>query len=145
MDPTKLFDFIKIMFTDKTAYENVSNNDKRRHFFMLNRFWSIKYPETAQAFNHLKINQANAIDMWFRLSAQFNRVPGWFYTRTKKSKSNIAKKKLQYSKEAKDMYLQMNNIDSKTLAELEKYYPAELEKELKTIDSQIDFISIDKK
>ena len=56
LDETKLFDFVKIMFTKRDSYANVKESSKKRHHFMINRFMSIKFPANAQLFNFNGIN-----------------------------------------------------------------------------------------
>lgn len=41
LDETKLFDFVKIMFTKPAHYKKIKQHNKKRHHFMINRFMSI--------------------------------------------------------------------------------------------------------
>jgi hypothetical protein len=50
LDETKLFDFVKIMFTKPNEYRNIKNHAKKRHHFMINRFFAIKYPSNANMY-----------------------------------------------------------------------------------------------
>ena len=51
LDETKLFDFVKIMFTKRSQFENIKKHTKKRHHFMINRFFAIKYPANSNLFN----------------------------------------------------------------------------------------------
>lgn len=84
-----LFDFINEMISKPAAFKAVSNNERSKHFFMINRLCSIRYPIQAAYLNHLKINPAEAVTYWQSLlSSQYNRTPGWMYVKTKKEKEN---------------------------------------------------------
>lgn len=93
LDHTKLFDFIKILFTRPDLYKKLKSYEKAKHYFMVQRFMSINFPIQANAIQHLKVNPSEVMDYWHRaLTKMFNRVPGWMYTKTKKAK-NKAKNK----------------------------------------------------
>ena len=62
LDETKLFDFVKIMFTKKSDYNKIKQHSKKRHHFMINRFFAIKYPSNANAFNLNGIDGASVVD-----------------------------------------------------------------------------------
>ena len=94
-DPTKLFDFIDIMFTDKKAFDNLKPYEKARHFFMINRFMSIDQPVRANYMQHIKINPAEAINFWQMLMTRmYTRKPNWLYTSSKKKKEENKKKQV---------------------------------------------------
>ena len=88
LDETKLFDFVKIMFTKPAHYKKIKQHNKKRHHFMINRFMSIKYPANAMMFNINGISGGNVVDSWSMVAARFKSVPRWFYTKTKKAKKN---------------------------------------------------------
>jgi hypothetical protein len=97
MDTSKLFDFIKALFTRPDVYEKMKPYEKAKHFFMVNRFMSMKKPDTANALQHNKINTAEVMDFWQRLfDGKVTRVPQWMYTKTKAPKK---KAKNKYVKE----------------------------------------------
>jgi hypothetical protein len=65
LDETKLFDFIKIMFTKPNDYKKITNHNKKRHHFMINRFFAIQYPSNAQFFNKNGINPSEEAISFF--------------------------------------------------------------------------------
>ena len=82
-----LFPFINSFFTKNGEFQKTNLHERSRHFFMINRFCSIKYPVQASYFNHLRINPGQAVTFWQELlSRSYNRTPGWMYTKTKKDK-----------------------------------------------------------
>ena len=138
-DETKLFDFVKIMFTKKKQYAEIKNHNKKRHHFMINRFFAIKFPSNAQLFNINGINPIAVIDSWSLVASRFRGVPGWIYTRTKKTAKKQAVSKSQYipSEEAIRVFIDKNEIGKREFKELEKFAKEELYTKLQSIDRSI--------
>tara|TARA_B100000513_G_scaffold31764_1_gene12248 strand:- start:574 stop:999 length:426 start_codon:yes stop_codon:yes gene_type:complete len=136
LDETKLFDFIKIMFTNPKHYSKIKQLNKKRHHFMVNRFMSIKFPANAQLFNINGINGANVIDSWQKVTSRFNKVPFWIYTKTKSSKKNI-KDKYQPSEEALRLYMEKNEIGKREIEELKQFNKEQFYSDLKKLENQI--------
>jgi hypothetical protein len=137
LDETKLFDFVKIMFTNPATYKKIKQHNKKRHHFMINRFMSIKYPSNAQLFNVNGISGANVVDSWSMVAARFKSVPGWFYTKTKKAKKTVADK-YNPSERAVEIYMDKNEIGTREFGELLKFAKEDLYADLKKIEQQID-------
>lgn len=137
LDDTKLFDFVKIMFTKPREYEQIKQFNKKRHHFMINRFFSIKYPANAQLFNINGIDGAGVVDSWSMVAKQFKSVPGWFYTKTKKSEASKTKKEYIPTDKALEIYLQKYEIGRREIEELKIFAPKEFYAELEKIDEQI--------
>ena len=137
LDETKLFDFVKIMFTKPTHYKKIKQHNKKRHHFMINRFMSIKYPSNAQMFNINGINGGNVVDSWSMVASRFKSVPRWFYTKTKKAKKNVADK-YNPSDRAVELYMNKNEIGNREFDELKLFVKDQLYADLKKIEEQID-------
>jgi hypothetical protein len=136
LDETKLFDFVKIMFTKPKDYKELKQQTKKRHHFMINRFFSIKFPANAQLFNKNGINGAAVVDSWSLVAQRFTSVPTWFYTKTKKIETT---KKDEYipSEEVVSLFLQKNEIGKREFNELKKFAREELYTELKKLETAI--------
>jgi hypothetical protein len=136
LDETKLFDFIKLIFTKHDQYRSVKNHNKKRHQFMINRFFAIKFPANANALNLNGINPVAVVDGWAAVASRFRSVPGWIYTKTKKS-TKAAKSKNEYipSDEAIKFFLEKNEIGKREFKELELFAKEELHAQLKSIES----------
>ena len=138
LDETKLFDFVKIMFTKQKDYHNVKNHNKKRHHFMINRFFAIKFPANAQLFNVNGINPIAVIDSWAMVATRFKGVPGWVYTKTKKpSKAKSDKSKYIPSDEAVKVFIDKNEIGMREFKELEKFAQTELYTALQSIEKSM--------
>lgn len=138
LDETKLFDFVKLIFTKSSQYKTVKNHNKKRHQFMLNRFFAIKFPTNAQALNINGINPVAVVDSWAMVASRFNGVPGWIYTKTKKAKTTTSNKK-QYipSDEAVKFFIEKNEIGKREYGELEKFAKDELHQQLQLIEKSM--------
>jgi hypothetical protein len=141
LDETKLFDFVKIMFTKKSQFENIKNHTKKRHHFMINRFFAIKYPANANQFNINGISGGNVVGSWGLVAQRFNSVPAWWYTKTKKS--TVTKKADKYipSELAVDLFLKKNEIGMREFNELKTFAKEDLYSDLQKIETQINVYS----
>ncbi len=138
LDETKLFDFIKILFTKPNDYKKISVHNKKRHHFMINRFFAIKYPANAQLFNKNGINPIAVIDSWSLVAARFKCVPGWIYTKTNKSKPEISSKSKYIPSETTiNFFMEKNEIGQREFKELEKFAKEELYSNLKRIEDSM--------
>lgn len=138
LDETKLFDFIKIMFTRPGDYDKITNHNKKRHHFMINRFFAIQYPANASLFNLNGINPNAVIDSWSLVARRFSRVPAWIYTKTKKSETS-KKEKSKYipSDKAISFFMEKNEIGKREFKELEAFAKEELYSSLKQIEDSM--------
>ena len=87
----KLFDYIKVLFGRDQQWNKLKGYDKSKNSFMTNRFMSIKFPIQANMFNTLKIDPVGQAESWRLISSKFNRVPGFIYTKVKKTPKQKAK------------------------------------------------------
>lgn len=88
----ELFETINSMFANPAAFEKISLHERGRHFFMVNRLFSIKFPVQAQYLNHTKIHPGNAVTYWSEtVGKMFSKTPGWMYVKTKKAREEKAK------------------------------------------------------
>ena len=143
LDDTKLFDFVKIMFTRPGDYKKIKQHTKKRLHFMINRFMSIKYPANAMMFNINGINGGNVVECWSVVASRFQSVPRWFYTKTKKAKKNTPDK-YNPSERAVAIYMDKNEIGNREFSELKEFAKEALFSDLKKIEEQIEVYAKDK-
>jgi len=138
LDDTKLFDFIKIMFERPKEWKLIKQHTKKRHTFMINRFFAIKFPDNANLFNLNGIEGANVIDSWYLVAQRFKGVPSWIYTKTKKSKKEtVTKEKYIPSDDAIRVYLERNQIGKREFKELQAFAPDQLNADLQMIENSM--------
>ena len=119
----ELFDYTKTLFSkNQKKWEEVPSRIKFKHYWMLNRFMSIKYPVQASHLSHFKINPEYASDFWHRMmSSLFSSPPGWMYAKTKKKDEK--EKKLEYpTKEMIIWYCNKNEMSRKDFENNVKFF-----------------------
>lgn len=133
----KLFDFIGVIFADNGEYEKLNNNDKSKHFFMTNRFFSISFPIQACSFSNTGMNPAVVCDCWRMIGKRYKRVPGWIYTKTKSS-TKKDKKIYVPSEEAIEHFLLINEIGIREYKDSMRFNSEKTLEILRSIDDQIE-------
>lgn len=129
----ELFNIIKVIFNNPKEWKEVSNLDKRKNFFMLNRFFSINYPLQANALQHMRINQVMVIEYWFKfLSSKFNRTPGWIFTKGVKKNKEEKEKKLTITNDEINEYCKLNKIDRKMVDDALIHFQNDMISEIKS-------------
>jgi hypothetical protein len=104
---------------------------------MINRFFAIKYPSNANAFNINGINGASVVDSWSMVAMRFKSVPTWFYTKTKKADKKEQDTYIP-SETAVQLYLEKNEIGNREYQEMLKFAKNDLFIDLKNIEQQIN-------
>ena len=89
---------------------------------MIQRFMAINWPSESQKMNRNGINGIGVIDTWQFITSRFKRVPGWIYTKTKKTKVQESLE-FKYSEELVEIYLKVNEISRRDFDLLTKIYP----------------------
>jgi len=133
-DYDKLFNFTKVFFGNNPKYNDVTNNQKKKHRFIIQRFMAIRYPATAELFNINRINPVAVINMWKIVASKFTKTPFWIYTKTKTTINK--KEKYVPSDETIAYYLKINKISRRDLSDGLKYNNEILE-DLKIIEKTI--------
>ena len=119
----ELFDFTKVLFGNPKEYAKLKTVEKGKHFFMLQRFFSIKFPATAQQLNRQRVGQ------------RFGRVPGWIYTKTKK----VASEKVwKPNPEVATIWMQRHGLGERDLQLAIKFNPEEMKKYFQKLEKQIE-------
>jgi hypothetical protein len=143
----ELFDFITALF-DKKEYAEISDNIKKKHFFMVQRMMSIKYPLEANNFNILNINHVSAVDFWHMvLTMTYSRKPNWLYTKSEKKNKNAIKDKIdKFKPDLINFWLRKKKIDERDFLFMKEVLSEDLYIELKrlekiTSDNNIDLKS----
>lgn len=136
----ELFDIIKTIFKSDSEWNKVSNSDKNRNYFMINRIMAIHFPIQADQFNRLKINPYPVVDWWHRtLSKSYNRVPTWIYTKTNKPKviKKVVNKTFEDFEEVEFFIRDKFSVSKRELMELREFFPVEYDNWLSSIRDQL--------
>jgi hypothetical protein len=133
----QLFDLVRVMFTNPKRYEELKNSDKAKNHFMIQRFMAINWPSESQKMNRNGINGIGVIDTWQFITSRFKRVPGWIYTKTKKTKAQESLE-FKYSEELVEIYLKVNEISRRDFDLLTKLHPQVMQEYFKKMKLQYE-------
>jgi len=107
-------DFItlgNIIFKNKDKYKFITDDDKERNFFILNRKFAYSDVKKAQFFNNKNIDKSSSLDIWFNIFSKSTNVPSWYWkTKLKKSTKSTSKFKKVEIEDIKDRY-ELNDSD----------------------------------
>ena len=140
-----LFDIVKKVFDKKdSSWDKVSQIDKSRNFFMINRIMSIIkiiliIYTTRNQFNHIKIAPPNVIDWWRNnLCTRYTKTPNWIFTKTKKKeKKEKEKVEVLEIEEVEKLIRDRFEISKRDIAQLKSFYPNRYNDWVKDISLQI--------
>lgn len=136
----ELFDFINIIFTDPVKFKEVTNGEKQKNYFMLNRRFAIQFPMQANVLQLLKINQIAVIDYWHNfLRKYYKTVPSWIYAKGIKKTKEIKEKSTSINNELIIMYSKTFELDSKSIKSALEFYPEQMIKELHDFSRYINY------
>ncbi len=131
----KLFDYVKVLFSSNEKWDNLKSYDKSKNAFMINRFMSIKFPIQANLFNKLRTDPVGAAESWRMVASKFKRVPGWIYTRVRKTKKE---KVWEPATEALNFYFKINENGEREYREALKFNKAEVKEAIIKIEKQFN-------
>ena len=134
----ELFDFIRRFYsTNKASWAEVSDEVKMKHSYMLIQFLSIKEAEiTMLVQNMLTPRIIDTMHMMFSKNND-GKVPGWMYTKTAKSPTDILNLK-KVDKSILSKIREKYQLDGKDLEFFVIYNPQPLEKIIKEEQLAID-------
>jgi len=125
----ELFDVLNMMFRDKPKFSKLTNGDKSRNYFMINRFMAIKNPSIAMQLSFYGINPVEVVNYWsLTVGQQYSSTPKWMYVKTKKERER--KKAKLPADDLVRVYCDINQIEEKVFWELYKRFQEDLEEEL---------------
>jgi len=106
-------------------WNKISEDDKVKNFFIINRYMSKKYPEKAQLLNSKLIDKATALDLWHHFM-KTEPYPNWFWSKGQK----VEKAELN-SKDFDLLFSKMDLNKKEDLIYLYENFPDIIEQELK--------------
>jgi len=119
-------DFISlgnIIFKEKNKYKFITDDDKEKNFFILNRKFAYKDIKKAQFFNNKNVSKPSSLDIWFAIFCNTTNIPGWYWqTKVKKS----TKVKPKFKKEDMLDLMKRYNLNEKDIDFLILYHEDEL-------------------
>jgi hypothetical protein len=128
------FDIIKSFYSK--SWDKISDRDKSRNLFMINRICSIAYPLQANSFNNIKIQGDKVVDFWRIFVKHSNKnVPSWIWTKTLKKEKEKAKK--EYKEEVINFIKEKYDLSNREIEELKNFFPSKFNSFYKEIETLI--------
>lgn len=128
------FDIIKSFYSK--SWDKVSDRDKSRNLFMINRICSIAYPLQANSFNNIKIQGEKVIDFWKIFVRHHNKsVPSWIWTKTVKKEKE--KEGREYKEEVINFIKEKYDLSNREIEELKNFFPTKFNAFYKEIETLI--------
>jgi hypothetical protein len=132
----ELFDVLDSLFS-RNRYKEVSNSDKRKYFFMIQRFMSIQYPVLANNMNIVNVNEELVVDMWHNeMVSRYVKKPQWMYTKSSVKKD---KDKDAYDDDVISKYLELNEISFRDYKFAMEVIPEAINDDLKLIKTNLKY------
>jgi hypothetical protein len=69
-------------------WEEITEDDKNKNFFIFNRYFSKAYPKQAQLLNLKNIDKVVAMELWYQFMKN-EPYPDWFWSKSEKSDKPI--------------------------------------------------------
>jgi hypothetical protein len=122
-----LRDIGNFIFTQKSEYKKLNDEDKEKFFFIMNRKFARRYPKQSQFLNEKSIDKASALDIWYNFFTKHNitSIPDWYWFKL----SGIGEKRI-LKKEEEEFFLEFYELKKHDLVFLMRYFPTELEEEV---------------
>jgi hypothetical protein len=131
----------KSLFSNSDFWKNVESEDKKKFFFIINRYLSKKFPDLSNKFNLSNVRGDVGLDIWrnFIQSDNYKKLNlGWWGDWFWDPKTNKIKDKYVFKKEDLDLIKKIHNIDKDSDIEyLVKFFDNELKEEIKFLKSKI--------
>lgn len=129
----------------REGYDEISNIDKKRHAFIINRMLSRALPEVSFSMTHMRVVPESTVDFWHRAFIDMNQTGQGMkmlaYIRKVLRVSMAGAKKKAKSKIDKDIakkYMIVSKIGTKEFDVLVQYYEKELIKYLKKFSNMLE-------
>lgn len=123
-----LLEVTNLMFKDRNDWNKVTDDEKSAYFFIINRYFSKKYPYLAQTLNLKETDKTIGMDLIFNFMIN-QPYPKWLWS---KSEKKVEKNSITEKDELK--LLERWNIKNEELELLVRYYPEEIKEELDYIN-----------
>jgi hypothetical protein len=114
----ELIDVVNSMFKNRQSWNNITDSDKEKYFFIINRYLSKQYPTKAYFVNIKNVNKSVCLDLWFHFMKD-KPYPVWFWSKSSKTENSkidkndfqLLKYKLNLDKDSDLDYLIEQNFE----------------------------------
>jgi len=125
----ELIDVVNAIFKKRENWNNITNEDKQKNFFIINRYFSKIYPDKSQLLNSKNIDKVMAMDTWYYFMSD-QPYPDNFWSKSEKVEvSKISEKEFKMLLK----HLQIKDVDLNYLMDK---FPDIIDEELKFIKAK---------
>lgn len=126
------------MASERSKYKYITQEDKEKNFFIINRYLSKKYPRIAQHFNFKNMDKALAMDLLFieissnpelKREVGSKGAPFWLWSKSKK-KEEIKENNFTLSEKEQKLLMEAFDLRKEDLQMLMILFPDDLKEEL---------------
>jgi hypothetical protein len=135
-----LFDYVNMLFNNPEKFSKLMSYEKSKNFFMMQRFFAIRFPIQAAMLNNRNINSGEAVQYWCdELSKKYKSTPGWIFSALKdvKKTKQVEKKKLDVKESTVEYYCKKNQCSKREVNEAFDIYGDAFVEELKLLEKMI--------
>jgi len=118
----ELIDVVNAIFKNRNNWVNITDNEKEKNFFIINRYFSKIYPDKSQLLNSKNIDKVMAMDTWYYFMKN-EPYPKDFWSKSEKVSSELSEKEFK-------MLLKHLSIKREDIEYLIRNYPDFLKEEL---------------
>jgi len=131
----ELFEFTKTIFENPQGWNEVTNGDKKKHFFITNRMFSIGHPLQAHLLQHIKANPVNIMDIWqVFMKKKYQKTPGWMFTKGVAKNKLEKEKKTSLSEDLIKEYCRIFRLDYKSVKDSLVFFHEKTVNEIKEFE-----------
>ena len=125
IDFTNVVDSI---FKNKNQYSKLTDEDKRKFFWIINRKFGVRYIKQSQFLNTRFIDKESCMDIWYLFFKNARAIPSWYWA---KSKKKIKNSKIPSSD--RKLLLENTNLNDNDIEFMIEYYIDDLQYEIKKL------------
>ena len=118
----ELIDVFNAIIKNRDKWVSITDEEKSKNFFIINRYFSKIYPDKAQLLNSKNIDKVMAMDTWFYFMLN-KPYPKDFWSKSEKTNSELSDKEFK-------MLVKHLQIKKEDIEYLMERYPDLLKEEL---------------
>ena len=90
----ELIDVVNAIFKKRENWNDITDEDKQKNFFIINRYFSKIYPDKSQLLNSKNIDKIMAMDTWYYFMDN-EPYPKDFWSKSEKVTSELSDKEFK--------------------------------------------------
>lgn len=111
------------IFRNRENWIFVTDEQKEKYFFIINRYFSKRYPYDSQLLNDKSIDKITGMNLWFHFM-EGKPYPSWFWSKPKITENKKDELDLELVKKA-------HNLHQDEIEFIKRFYCDELQEEIK--------------